>query len=355
MSEDDIKKLLEEKKPIIDKIIEKYLPRKYDKDSIEFAVGKTKYKYDVETITKAFSEPVWSYLDRGGKRWRPALFLLIYEALGGNPEDVLDFVVLPELIHNATLIHDDIEDNSEERRGKPSLHLIYGIDIATNVGDLLYFVPFLPLMKNKDKFDKEKILKVYEICIQELIRVGTGQATDIAWHNGLSNADNLTEAEYLQMVANKTGCNPRMGARIAAVLAGRTYEEVEILGKFGETIGIAFQIQDDILNLTGKEFAEKKGGLGEDISEGKRSLLVVHTLQKASEKDRKRLLEILNMHTTDQKLRNEAIKIIKKYDSIEYAKQKARNLVKEAWDEVDEMLPKSKAKEKIRALFLWLF
>jgi len=350
----DIEKVLEEMKPIIDETIEKFIPRKYDENFLKFMLGKARYKYNIESINEAVSDPVWNYLDRGGKRWRPALFLLIYEALGGKRGDVLDFVVLPELIHNATIIHDDIEDRSEERRGKPALHLVFGLDVANNVGDILYFLPFLSLMKNKHKFSNETILKAYETCTQELIKVGTGQATDISWHRGMSNANEITEEEYLQMVANKTGCNPRMGARLASIFAGKSEEEIESLGKFGETIGLAFQIQDDILNLTGEEFATRKGGLGEDVTEGKRSLLVVHTLQKASPEDRKRLLEILGMHTSNQKLRDEAIKIIKKYGSIEYAKEKAKNLVKEAWDDAEKIIPESEAKEKLKAFAYYL-
>jgi geranylgeranyl pyrophosphate synthase len=350
----EIKELLKEFKPLIDETIKKYIPKEFDEKHLNFMLGSPRFKYTPETITEGISKPVWDYLERGGKRWRPYLFLLVYEALGGNPKDVIDFAILPELIHNATIIHDDIEDMSEERRGKPALHLIFGEDIAINVGDALYFIPFLPFFKLKHRFDKERLIKAYEICIQELIRVAMGQATDIVWHKGLCNADDVTEEEYLQMCLNKTGCIPRMSARLAATLAGKSEEVVEKLGRLAEGIGVAFQIQDDILNLTGEEFAKRKGGLGEDITEGKRSLLVIHTLRKANEKDRKRLLEILNMHTTDQDLRNEAIEIIKKYGSVEYAKEKARSLVKEAWDEIEKMLPESEAKKKLKAFAYYL-
>jgi len=349
----DIEKTLEEMRPKIDKAIEKFVPRKFDEENLKFILGKPSYKYTPEAITEAISKPLWDYLDRGGKRWRPVLFLLIYEALGGNPDDVLDFVILPELIHNSTIIHDDLEDLSEERRGKPALHLVFGEDIAINVGDFLYFLPFMALMKNK-KFNKERILRAYEICLQELIRVGIGQATDIIWHKGLCNANNVSEEEYFQMLVNKTGCIARMSARLAACLAGKDEKEIELFGRFAETIGTAFQIQDDILNLIGEEFAARKGGLGEDVTEGKRSLLVVHTLKKASEEDRKRLIEILNMHTKDQKIRDNAIEIIKKYGSIEYAKEKARSLIKKAWGEIDNILPESDAKEKLKAFAYYL-
>jgi len=350
----DIKKILEERSAIINKTLEKWLPRKFDENYLEFMLGKPRYKYNVETINKAIADPFWDFMDRGGKRWRPALFLLVYEAFGKNPEDVLDFSIIPEFIHNSTIIHDDIEDMSKERRNRPALHLIFGKDVTVNLGDFLYFLPFRVLFKNKKNFDNEKIIKAYEICLQEMIRVACGQATDIAWHKGLGNADNISEDEYLQMCANKTGCLARMTGRLAAMLAGRNDNEIGLVGKFTETIGVAFQMQDDTLNIVGEKFTAGKGGAGEDITEGKRSLLVIYTLQKASEKDRKRLLKILDMHTFDQKLRDEAIKIMKKYDSIEYAKEKARKMVQDAWDDIDKLLPESDAKEKLKAFAYYL-
>ena len=99
---------------------------------------------------------------------------------------------------------------------------------------------------------------------------------------------------------------------------------VEKLGRFAESIGVAFQMQDDILDLTGQEFAKKKGGVGQDITEGKRSLMVIYTLKKANSADKKRLIEILNMHTSDQKLRNEAIALMQKYGAMEYVKANCR-------------------------------
>ena len=156
------------------------------------------------------------------------------------------------------------------------------------------------------------------------------------------------------MCAYKTGTLARMAAKMAAVLADADEELVEKLGCFAESIGVAFQMQDDILDLTSEEFAEKKGGYGQDITEGKRTLIVIHTLKVAEKEDRERLIEILNMHTSDQKLRNEAIAIMRKYGSIEYAKKFARKIVQESWREVEKLLPASEAKEKLNAFAKFL-
>jgi len=345
----DVEKMLEEKVSFIDKVIESYIPRKYSKSSTVFSLSPPRYDYNLEALNKTVAEPVWNFLDRGGKRWRPALFLMVVEALGKDPEALQEFAIIPEVIHNGTIMIDDIEDGSEFRRGEPCTHKLYGLDFAINAGNAMYYLPLLTLIKNRDKLGADKLSRIYEIYTCEMINLSLGQAMDIAWHKGLADADKLTETQYLQMCACKTGTLARMAAKIAAVLCDASEDTVEELGRFAEALGIAFQIQDDVLDLTSEEFAEKKGGRGQDIIEGKRSLIVIRTLEKAKPTDKKRLLSILNMHTTDQRLRNEAIRIMERYHSIEYAKQFAKKLVAESWTEVDRLLAPSGAKGKLKA------
>ena len=345
----DIERFLEEKAPLIDRTIEKYIPRKFSEKSILFKVNPPRYSGNLEALNKGIAEPIWEILDRGGKRWRPALFLLICEALGKNSEDCLDFSIIPEVVHNGTLIVDDIEDSSELRRGKPCTYKIFGVDIAVNAGNAMYYLPLLPLMEKKAQLPAETVRDIYEVYVQEMINLSLGQAMDITWHRGIANADDLNEEDYLQMCAYKTGTLARMAAKISAVLAGANKELVEKLGCFAESIGVAFQMQDDVLDLTGKEFAKKKGGVGQDITEGKRTLMVIHTLKNASSADKKRLVQILNMHTSDQTLRDEAIALMQKYNAIEHVKRTAARIVEESWKEVNKLLPKSEAKEKLKA------
>ena len=319
---------------------------------MNFAFGKSHYSFDLRAAQGALSKPVWDFLSRGGKRWRPVLFLLVTEAIGGDIKKVKEFVVIPELIHNGTIIVDDLEDQSEMRRGKPCLHRIFGVDIAMNAGNFIYFLPLLALVKNKNKFKPGVLVRAYETYIQEMINISFGQATDIYWHKGLTKE--INESQYLQMCAFKTGCLSRMAAKLAVVLSEGSDELAERIGRVAEAVGIAFQIQDDILNLTGEEFAKRKGGLGEDITEGKRSLMVIHTLQKANKKDRKRLIEILNLHPKNQKIRNQAIGIIKKYGSIEYAKERAKNLIQKAWQDAEKLLPESLAKNRLNEFINYL-
>lgn len=349
----DVEKLLEEKASDVDKTIEKYIPRIYDEKSLVFR-SQPRYKFNLEALNKGIAEPIWEFLDRGGKRWRPALFLLVCEALGGDPKKFLDFSIIPEVIHNGTLIIDDIEDRSDFRRGKPCTYKMFGIDIAINVGNAMYYLPFLPLIINKHKLSSDKVSKIYEIYVEEMIKLSFGQAMDILGHRRISTDHKNIEESYLQMCIYKTGTLARIAAKIAAVLVDASDEQLEKIGGFAETIGVAFQIQDDVLDLVSEEFAQKKGGLGMDITEGKLTLIVVHTLKEAEPADKKRLTTILNMHPTDQKLRDEAINIMKKYDSIEYAKEFARSIVTESWKDVNKLLPPSDAKENLRAFANYL-
>ena len=345
----DIEKFLEQTASLIDKAIAKYVPRKFTKDSVLFRVNPPSRSFSMEALDKAIAEPIWDILDRGGKRWRPALFLLVCEVLGKKTDTYLDFAIIPEVVHNGTLVVDDIEDSSDLRRGKPCLHRIYGIDIAVNAGNAMYYLPLLPLMAKRKQISPETLRDIYEVYVQEMINLSVGQAMDIAWHRGIANADSVGEDDYLQMCAYKTGTLARMAARLAAVLSGANTELVEKLGHYAESIGVAFQMQDDVLDLTGKEFAEKKGGRGQDITEGKRTLMVIYTLKKASPADRKRLINILNMHTSDQRLRDEAIAIMEKYNAIEHVKQTASQIVTGSWSEAEKLLPESEAKEKLKA------
>jgi geranylgeranyl diphosphate synthase type I len=188
----------------------------------------------------------------------------------------------------------------------------------------------------------EKKNKLYDTFIDEMTKISLGQATDIAWHKGM---DDVNEEKYLQMCAFKTGTLARMAAKFSAVVVGLGDDEIEKVGACAESIGVAFQIQDDILNITGSKDWGKE--YADDITEGKRSMMVVRTLDIANKKDKKRLVEILGKHTRNKKLLDEAIEILKKYDSINYSKEFARKLVSDAWKGVRDVIPENAAKNKI--------
>jgi len=338
--------IIEEYKPRIQVAMQKFLPRKFDQSLIKHFFGDVKYAYDPESSTSALLEPIWDLLDRGGKQWRPMLLCLINEVLKGNEELVLPMAVLCELTHNGTLIVDDVEDDSKLRRGKACVHLLYGVDLAINAGNALYFFPLLIF---KDYHEKKKVtdnilIRCYQLYNQELLNLHLGQGLDIYWHQGKKNPN---VDEYLQMCAYKTGVLARLSARLGGLLAGANDTFIDRIGIFAEAIGVAFQIQDDLLNIAGEEFAKKIDIMGEDIHEGKRSLMVIHSLENSPKEQADRLIAILNSKTNDPVVIKEAIDIMKASKSLEYAKQKAKDIVSQAWKDIDPLLPESEAKEKI--------
>lgn len=345
----DIEAFLEETAKKVNARIEKYIPRLLSEGSLLFKVLRPNYRIDFNALNRTISEPMWEFLNRGGKRWRPALFLLLYKALGGESvDDVLDFAIIPEVVHNGTLIADDIEDSSEMRRGKPCTYRIYGLDVAVNLSQAMYFLPMIVLSDKRDRIPPDVARRIYEVYVQEMIKLSIGQAIDIAWHRCLVPAEELSEEHYLQMCAYKTGTLARMSAKMAATLVGLSDEAVERAGKFAESLGVAFQIQDDILDITGEEFARGKGGLGMDITEGKITLMVIYTLRRAEENDRSDLLRILSMHTRDESLRMKAIGIMRKCGAVEYAKNVASRLVEEGWSGIEGLIPGEEDRKKVK-------
>ena len=336
----------------IDRKIEEYLPRKVSKEWVEEVFGKG--NYSLKAIQETILDPIWDFLDRGGKRWRPALFLLILEALGKDQKKFFDFAIIPEILHEGTLVIDDIQDQGELRRGKPCLHKIFGIDVALNAGNFLYFLPIYIFKKNKNKIEKEIYLRALETCLEEMARLHLGQGTDIFWHKGKQKE--ISEKEYFQMCSFKTGSMARLAAKLAGIFAKKDRKIVEEIGNFAQNIGIAFQIQDDILDveLTGKEREKFGKSFGNDIKEGKRSLMVIYALEKASKKDKERLIRILDKKEKNKKEILEAISILKKCGSIEYAKQKAKEVARESWKRIDKIFPEGKPKERLKELIKFL-
>lgn len=335
----------------VDKKIEKYLPRKASKEWLRKFFGNR--KYSLFTIQKAILDPIWDFLDRGGKRWRPALFFLILEAFRKNPEKFEDLGIIPELAHEGSIIADDIEDQGELRRGKPCLHKIFGIDVALNCGSFLYFLPILIFKENKKKLKEKIYLKLIETYLEELANLHLGQAIDIFWHK--QKEIKISEKEWLSMVALKTGSMARLSAKMAAILA----EKEELLPEvedFAEKIGIAFQIQDDILDISLSDKKRKKFGkiFGNDIKEGKKTLLVIYAAQKANQKEKRDLFSALGKKQISEKEIKKVISIMEKYNAIEKAREKAKEILEEIVIKVEKIFPKSQAKEKIKKLCKFL-
>ncbi len=315
------------------------LPESYDTQLLANLCGGSGYTYDTVGPTKAIAEPLRDILLRNGKGMRTRLFSLILQAFGKEADEFRDYMFIPELSHNGTLIIDDIEDDSELRRGKPCIHHIYGTDVAMNAGNALYFLSLLPLLRGDKALPDATRSKIFEVYIQAMINLHFGQSMDIAWHKGLLDMEKISEDNYLQMSGLKTGALFRMSAQIAGVLADVPDNVLEELGQFACAIGVAYQIKDDVLDIEGDRFAAGKGGQGKDITEGKVTLMVIHALRNCGPEARRRLKEILSLHTEDPAVVLEAMEILRHCGSPDYALDKAEAIVKEAFQRVDPVLP----------------
>ena len=224
--------------------------------------------------------PLKEMLSRGGKRWRPLLMTLICETLGGG-DSALPLAPLVEFSHNASLIHDDIEDDSAQRRGKPVIHKIYGIDTAINCGSFFYFLSLCCI----DSFTGENKDRIYKLWAEYIRRLHLGQGIDIMWHNDIKIVPSIEE--YYFMCGMKTGALARLAAELGAYISGAggatggNEQAAQLLGEAAEKLGIGFQILDDVRNLTDGNPGKKRG---DDISEGKKSLPVILFLNKYPEK-----------------------------------------------------------------------
>lgn len=160
------------------------------------------------------------------------------------------------------------------------------------------------------------------------------------------------------MIINKTSVLPRLCARLVAVVLDLTEEQTKAIVKYTVSLGAAFQIQDDLIALTSEEYAKERGSLGEDIHEGKRTLMVLHSHdpknEAISQVEKDRLVEILDMQTNDDVLIQEAIDILHKSGSIKYAEQKAKKLLIDAWEGLEPVLPEGSTKNSLRQLSMYL-
>ena len=268
-------------------------------------------------------DPLLEYSKNGGKRHRPLIALAGCLAVGGNLQKALSAAAAIEHFHTAALIHDDIADDAELRRGLPCLHLSEGTGLALNMGDLGLSLVNGTVINDPELDDSTKVRVVSEL-IEMTRRTIEGQAMDIGWARDARY--DITPEDYLIMATHKTAhYSGAVPLALGAIVGGGSEAQIEGLRNFGLDTGLAFQIQDDLLNLIGTQEATKKD-FRSDITEGKRTLVVVHTLHHGSDSQRKRLIEILSSKEKDQQVLAEAVAIMQDVGSIEYARNYAQNL-----------------------------
>jgi geranylgeranyl diphosphate synthase type I len=267
------------------------------------------------------------FIMRGGKRMRPAMAMLACEAAGADPLRALASGCAIEVFHAAALIHDDIMDGSLLRRGVECAHILHGVPLAINAGDYALGLVCTMVVRDKGLDDATK-LAVLEVISEMSERTVEGQALDVGWvRDGLFD---LTPDDYMRMALGKTGYYSGIAPlKAGAVIGGATGEEIEALAGFGKNCSIAFQIQDDLLNVLGDVDTMGKDHLS-DIHESKRTLMVIHSLTEASAGDRERLIELLRLGNAKSPADvDEVLEMLKRYGSVEYARYVAVGLIAE--------------------------
>ncbi len=275
-----------------------------------------KYLYDL----------VGSYPRRPGKGFRPSLCIASCKAFGGNEKQALRSAVALEMFHNAFLVHDDIEDESDFRRGGKTINAEYGNAIAVNVGDALNVLSIRPLMDNIYSLGPNLTWNIFSE-IEHMVRQSVeGQAMELGWVH--ENTMDLSEEDYLKMTLKKTCWYTIIHpCRIGALIATGGEIDASIFNRFGYYLGAAFQIQDDLLNLIGKRenYGKEIGG---DIWEGKRTLMLIHLLNSCNSDEKSWISDFLLLPRNERKTRDveKVYQLMIKYDSFDHAKSCSRNL-----------------------------
>ncbi|MBP7067304.1 MAG: polyprenyl synthetase family protein [Methanothrix sp.] len=275
-------------------------------------------------------------VDSGGKRLRPSMLLLAAEAAGGEALALAPAAVSIELVHNFTLIHDDIMDNADVRRGRPAVHKIWGQSGAILAGDTLYSKAFQVL--GMTAASPERILGAMNMLSRTCTAICEGQWLDMEFES----KDRVTENEYMEMIEKKTGVLYGASAGMGGLLAGASPEVVRALDEFGRLTGMGFQLQDDVIDLlTPEEVSGKRQG--GDLIEGKKTLIMIHAFANDvvvpvfSKKDAS-AVEIFR-----------SISILEGSGSIEYARSRAEEMVAQGKRALD-VLPPSSATETLLEL-----
>ncbi len=296
------------------------------------------------------------YPQRGGKMMRPSLCIATARLFGAPLEQALGTAAAIELIHNALLIHDDIEDGSEQRRGHPTLHLLHGVPLALNAGDTLTLMALRPLLDNRTTIGQSLALRIIEEAERMALECAEGQSMELGWRH--YNATEIGVGDYLEMVLKKTCWLATIfPIRAGALIGGRGAGDLDAFVRFGFFLGAAFQIQDDLLNLVGdKRYGKERDG---DLWEGKRTLMLIRTLAQAKPAEREELCALLCRSRAERSAQEIAWmrSLIEKYDGAAYARQIAQELAGAALHEFELLsagLPDTRDRAFLEQMPTWV-
>jgi geranylgeranyl pyrophosphate synthase len=275
--------------------------------------------------------------------------------VGGNSQDAIDWLALPELMHVGSLIVDDVQDGSLVRRGGPAAHIVHGQATAINSGTAAYFLGQICIYELDMHFEEK--VKVYNLYFEAMRASHSGQAMDIKGLDYMMpdalKDDNVAKLLSRRVIAThrlKSAAPASYLAQIGSLIGGASQEQIAGLADYYEKLGIAFQIIDDTLNLKG--FKDNLKTKAEDITAGKITYPIAVGMAYLDKKDRKRLWEIVSSKTSDIKLLTEAVGLLDKHKVIERCEREAKNMLEKAWWRLEPLLKDSMVKLNMRA-FGW--
>lgn len=324
MSEVKFEEVLAEKRDKVWSVIKGHL-----EDSVKFPdFCKIAPKY--ASIAKFHQMIMAEYPERKGKYLRPTLVLLTASAMGFPEKKALQTAAAMQVSEDWILNHDDIEDDSLQRRGRPTLHRLYGRELAINAGDGLHILMWKILKDNLKIVNSKKGLRILDEFYHMLSRTVLGQTVEIKWAQ--EDRTDLTDEDILFILESKTGYYTIAGPmRLGAILGGASEKQLVDIYEFGKILGRSFQIVDDLLDLT-SDFKGLKKQVGNDIYEGKRTIMLVHLFRTVSGENRRKLLAIMEK-PRDKKTESEVkwvIEKMKEYKSLEHGRELAEKFAKEA-------------------------
>jgi len=281
-------------------------------------------------MAKFHQRMVAEYPERKGKYLRPTLVLLTASAMGFSEEKASQTAAAMQVSEDWILNHDDIEDDSSQRRGKPVLHRMHGKELAINAGDGLHVLMWRILKDNLNIVGEKKGLAIIDEFCRMLDRTVLGLTVEIKWTQ--EGRTDLRDEDILFILESKTGYYTIAGPmRLGAILAGATSKQLTDIYEFGKILGRSFQIVDDLLDLT-SDFKGLKKQTGNDIYEGKRTIMLMHLLREVRVRDRARVEKILRKDRegkTEEEIKW-VIKKMEEYGSLEYGRGLAEKYAKQA-------------------------
>jgi len=306
------------------------------------------YKDDLQQVEKYINEYVTSeiklipevahyLIDSGGKRFRPLLLLISAGICGYRGEQRFPLAAAMEFIHTATLLHDDVIDQATIRRGKTSANNVFGNAVSVLVGDFLCFKSFRLLTEAGN-------LDILQLISRIAYIMSEGEVFQLIKRGDI----NLTEEEYLTIIEKKTAVLISAACATGAILGSASPEKIDALSQFGKNIGMAFQITDDILDYTGKE-QEFGKSIGKDLEEGKITLPLIFAIKQSTEEEKDKIKEIITRKKGSQKAAREILRLIKKYNGIDYSFQRAENFIRDAQTQLN-IFPECLEKDQLNAV-----